>query len=382
MTPLYLLDNPVRTYAWGSRTVLAKLLGRPVPSAEPEAELWIGAHPTAPSRIAGGPGSLLDRIEADPAATLGTYDRLPFLLKVLAVDAPLSLQVHPDADQAREGFAREEAGGRPADDPSRSYHDDQPKPELICAITPFEALCGFREPAESADLLQALGIERLRGVVGRLRSGDLRAAVEVLLEWPGDDRQAIIDEIAVACRVPDAPEYRQAAALAGRYPGDMGVAISLLLNLITLRPGEGLFVPPRMPHAYLHGTGVEIMAGSDNVLRGGLTPKHVDIPELLTVTDFTPVRPAPRAPLPSGEYEAPTDRFTLSRQELRPGQEIVITEPGPSAVLCLDGEITVTRDAATEKLGRGDAVFVPYEGGPVTLRGEGTTFRAAPGRPG
>ncbi len=377
MTALYPLDNPVRTYAWGSRTVLAELRGGPVPSSEPEAELWVGAHPTAPSRIAGTGESLLDRIAKEPAQTLGPYERLPFLLKVLAVDAPLSLQVHPDAEQARRGFAREEAEGRPATD--RSYHDDQPKPELICAITEFEALAGFRDPARSAALLRALGIERLGKVVDDLEEGDLKAAVQTLLDWPRADREPLIGEI--ARHGDEGSEHRHAADLARRYPGDMGVVFALLLNLITLEPGQALFVPPRMPHAYLHGTGVEIMAGSDNVLRGGLTPKHVDIPELLAVTDFTAGGPAVRLPRTDGAYDAPTESFRLSRHAIKDGQELVVDDPGPGAVLCLDGEITVTRGGAQEKLSKGHAVFVPYEGGPVTLRGDGLVFRAAPGRP-
>jgi mannose-6-phosphate isomerase len=352
-----------------------------VPSKEPEAELWIGAHPTAPSSIAGTDQTLLDLISKDPAKALGTYDRLPFLLKVLAVDAPLSLQVHPDADQARQGYEREERGGKPPGDPARSYHDDQPKPELICALTRFEALAGFRDPRESATILEALGITRLQTVTNALHQNDLKAAVNTLLDWPEVDRPKVIGEIEEACGQHGAPEYHNAADLAERYQGDMGVAIALLLNLVVLEPGQALFVPPRMPHAYLHGTGVEIMAGSDNVLRGGLTPKHVDIPELLAVTDFTAGRPRSQAPDADGTYAAPTDRFALSRHELDGTQTVTVDEPGPGAVLCLKGEITVTRADTLTRLRKGESVFVPYAGGPVTLRGDGLAFRAAPGRP-
>ncbi|GAA2741119.1 mannose-6-phosphate isomerase, class I [Kitasatospora cinereorecta] len=160
---LFRLHNPIRGYAWGSRTTLAELQGRPAPTAEPEAELWIGAHPTAPSLIDGGGGTtLLDLIGSDPTGALGPdLDRLPFLLKLLAVERPLSLQVHPDAAQAAAGFAAEQAAGVAPDDPHRSYHDDQPKPELICALTPFTALCGFADPAQSAALLGSLHIDAL-----------------------------------------------------------------------------------------------------------------------------------------------------------------------------------------------------------------------------
>ncbi|GAA0963591.1 mannose-6-phosphate isomerase, class I [Actinocorallia libanotica] len=371
MTELLRLDNPIRAYDWGSRDVLAGLLGRPVPSAGPEAELWIGAHPGAPSRIAGR-GSLLERIDRDPVRMLGPgVGRLPFLLKVLAVDAPLSLQVHPDAGQAVQGFAREESCGPPAGDPKRCYHDDWPKPELVYAVTDFEALCGFRPVADAAAELRTLGGARLAEVAGAVESGGPRGALELLANWPVHDRADLVGEVLAS------GGWRE--LLARRYPHDPGVVTALLLNRVVLRPGQALFARPRTIHAYLRGTGVEIMASSDNVLRGGLTPKHIDLPELLEVTDFTPGLPELVSPVAMGGgevlYPAPVTQFQLTR--LRPDPAVEVAEPGPGALLCLEGELEVARGACRERLRCGEALFIPHAGGALRVTGDGTGFRAA-----
>ncbi|MCX5208404.1 mannose-6-phosphate isomerase, class I [Kitasatospora sp. NBC_00240] len=382
---LYHLQNPIRTYAWGSRTTLAELQGRPAPSAEPEAELWIGAHPTAPSLIGDGAGmTLLDLIDSDPVTVLGPgWRRLPFLLKLLAVEQPLSLQVHPDAEQAATGYAAEQAAGLAPDDPNRSYHDDQPKPELICALTPFTALCGFADPAQSAALLDSLGIGALHDVVDHLRAGDLRSTVTALLTWPEDERATLVSEVLAACT--DRTDLRATwtARLARAYPDDTGVITSMLLNLVELAPGQALYLPGRTLHAYLYGTGVEIMAASDNVLRGGLTPKNVNVPELLSVTDFNATRPEPIRPTPIGDhgetYIAPAPEFRLTR--LRPPSRgpAVLRRPGPGVVLCTEGTITVRRGDAVTTLTPGLAAFLPHDGGPAVLSGEGVAHHAAPG---
>lgn len=384
---LYHLDNPIRAYAWGSQTTLAELQGRQAPSPQPEAELWVGAHPAAPSVIGDGDGrTLLDLIDSDPVAALGPgRRRLPFLLKLLAVEHPLSLQVHPDADQAAAGHAAEEAAGLAPDDPSRSYHDDQPKPELICALTPFTALCGFAAPEESAALLGSLGISALRDVVDHLRAGDLRGAVTALLTWPEADRPALVAEVLAACAHRAGLRATWTARLALAYPDDTGVITSMLLNLVELQPGQALYLPGRTLHAYLYGTGVEIMAASDNVLRGGLTPKHVNVPELLAITDFHAARPEPIAPATTGDhgetYPTPAPQFRLTRY--RPGEHgpAVLRQPGPGVVICLEGRTTVRRGDATTTLTPGLAAFLPHDGGPVELSGHGVAYHAAPGSP-
>lgn len=377
-TQLYRLDNPVRDYAWGSRTTIADLQGRPSPTATPEAEVWIGAHPSAPSGIAAGT-DLLKAIEADRAGLLGpAHDRLPFLLKILAVAKPLSIQVHPDPGQARRGFAREEALGIPLDAPTRNYRDDWPKPELVCAVTAFDALCGFRAPEMAARLLRCLDGPRLRRVADILEQDGSEAALGALNEWPVADRPALVGEAAVPGG-PD-PAHHAAAMIARHHPHDPGVVASLLLNLTTLRPGQALYTAPRTIHAYLRGTAIEIMATSDNVLRGGLTGKHIDQSELTAVTDFTSTPPEvvePR-PLATGEelYATPAPQFRLTR--LRPRPHISIPAPGPSTILCIEGLLRVTRGDATELLSPGEALFVPYKGaGPLVIEGGGLGFRAS-----
>jgi mannose-6-phosphate isomerase len=365
---MQLLDNPIQEYAWGSHTVLARFLDRPAPTEAPQAELWIGAHPAAPSRLTSG--EPLDAvIAADPEGTLGPASvaafgpRLPFLLKVLAVAEPLSLQVHPDREQAERGFAAETT---PADDPSRNYKDDWPKPEILCALTDFHALCGWRDPAESAEALA--GVPSLSPVTELLRAGDIRSAVEKILTWPSP-KETVAETAAV---IPD--PYR---SLAAKYPADMGVVVAVLLNEVRLLPGQALYVPPRRPHAYLSGTGVELMAGSDNVLRAGLTPKHVDVPELLSVASFDP---APAEPLDPerhpGEavYATPAPEFRLSRVDA--ARNPVLPSSGPQLLLCTDGEAHLTRDGRVLQLRRGQAAFAEHRGGPIQVTGTGALYRA------
>ncbi|GAB3965482.1 mannose-6-phosphate isomerase, class I [Actinoallomurus acanthiterrae] len=362
------LQNPVQEYAWGSHTVLADLLGLPSPTERPQAELWIGAHPAAPSRLPGG-SSLDEHIAADPETTLGPAavarfgPRLPFLLKVLAIAAPLSLQVHPDREQAERGFAAERT---PLGDPARNYKDDWPKPELLCALTDVHALCGLRDPGESAEFLAK--VPALRPVVDLLAAGDLRAAVKALLTWPSPD-----DVVPEAAAVAGEPY----ASLAERYPGDMGVILAMLMNEVRLAPGQAMYVPPRVPHAYLDGTAVELMAGSDNVLRAGLTPKHVDVPELLNLASFEPGRPDVLDAVRHGEeevYLTPAPEFRLSRVDV--ADDAVLPAGGPQLLLCTDGRVQLRRDGRTTALSRGEAAFAEHRGGPIEAVGAGVLFRA------
>lgn len=371
------LSNPIRAYAWGSREVIARLQGRPLPTDGPEAELWIGAHPADPSMLdrPGGPVSLLAAITDDPQGMLGATaaaefgPRLPYLLKILAAAQPLSLQAHPDAEQARTGYA----AGNP------NYVDPYHKPELLVAVSEFTALCGFREPKESADLLAALGVPALAPVVAALRTGapeGLHTAVRTLLTWPAGQRQELVDAV-VAGAETDLP-----ARLARLYPGDLGVVVALLLNHVTLRPGEAIWMPAGNLHAYLDGTGVEIMAGSDNVLRGGLTPKRVDVDELLRVLRFEVladpvVRPVAVAP-GVVTWPAPVREFALFRVQLdesTPRVELALN--GPREVICLRGEVRVDDGLAPVTLHAGQAAFGPATGGPLSCTGAGEIYVAA-----
>ncbi len=402
-----LMHNRIRPYAWGSRTAIAELLGEPSPAPHPQAELWVGAHPADSSFLLGSPGDgdqtqkrpLTEVIAADPVGVMGepVHDRfgsrLPFLLKVLAAAEPLSLQAHPSAAQAQRGFALEEAAGIPLTSPQRNYRDNWHKPELICALTGFEALCGFREPSRTVHLLAALEVPALDHYLGLL-SGQpdvhgTRALFSSIITIPPSTLGPLLSDVLAACvkHVQHggefAIEYRTALALGERYPGDPGVLASLLLNRITLRAGQALYLPGGNLHAYLAGVGIEIMANSDNVLRGGLTPKHVDVPELMKVLDFSPgdvpiLHGDPGLP---GEwvYHTPAPEFRLSRLEPYPDKRD-ITHAGPQVLLVVDGQVEVVDGHGHSiQVPRGRSVWIGAHEGPVWVSGTGTAFRATDG---
>lgn len=372
------LDNTIQRYAWGSLTAIPSLLGT-TPDGTPQAELWLGAHPSAPSRVRGGADSLEELIAEAPERLLGESSfgrfgaRLPFLLKVLAAGQPLSLQAHPSLSQAQAGFAREEAAGLARGAPHRNYRDANHKPEIICALTEFQALCGFRRAADSARLLKGLGLD-----VSLLEGQGLRAYFQHVMTLPREAQGALVDGLVNAASKP-VPGFEGECALALRlaalYPRDVGIVGALLLNLVTLAPGEALYLDAGNLHAYLEGTGVELMANSDNVLRGGLTPKHVDVPELLSVLDFAE-GPA-KVLRPSGEAEAvystPAPDFRLSRVSVE--RTVTLPARGAQVLLVVEGEVKVKGTA----LKQGQSVFIGADEGAIALSGRGTVFRATAG---
>ncbi|WP_184577843.1 mannose-6-phosphate isomerase, class I [Streptomyces zagrosensis] len=399
------LANTVRPYAWGSTTALPELLGT-APTGAPQAELWMGAHPGAPSRVdrGAGPIGLNEVIAADPDTELGPEavrrfgERLPFLFKVLAADTALSLQVHPNLDQARAGFADEEERGVPIDAPHRNYKDANHKPELICALTPFDGLCGFRAPAEAADLLAGLEVDSLKPYVDILRAmPDTDALREVLTAVLSAEHEAMAKTVAEATAAaerlaaadgPHSAAYAAYVTVAHSFPGDPGVIAGMLLNYVQLQPGEALYLGAGIPHAYINGLGVEIMANSDNVLRCGLTPKHVDVPELLRVVKFESTPPGvlrPEADADGEElYVAPIDEFRLSRYVLATGATPrLLTAGAPQILLCTAGSVSLripqaakaTATASELHLAAGESAYVPASE-TVELAGEGTIFRA------
>ncbi|MGW2458910.1 mannose-6-phosphate isomerase, class I [Streptomyces sp. NPDC001761] len=376
------LDNTIRPYAWGSPTAIPHLLGVE-PTGEPQAEMWMGAHPGAPSRTARG--TLVEVIDTDPERELGARavakfgPHLPFLLKILAAGAPLSLQVHPDLKQAKEGYADEERRGVPVDAPYRNYKDANHKPELICALTEFDGLCGFRDPVRAAELLDGLGVDSLKPYVDLLHAHPAEAALREVLTailgaGPEEMAHTVAEATAACTRLGGA--YAPYADIAHHYPGDPGVIAAMLLNHVRLQPGEALFLGAGIPHAYLNGLGVEIMANSDNVLRCGLTPKHVDVPELLRIVRFEPSDPGVLRPEASSEgeevYETPIDEFRLSRYVLPEGSAAHdLTRDTPQILLCTAGTVR----AGEHELGPGRSVFVPA-GERAEISGAGTVFRA------
>src|SRR5918911_820540 len=388
-TAMWPLTSSVRFYPWGSRTVIPELLGQPSPAPQPHAELWMGAHPDEPSVLSNG--TPLDKaIEERPEELLGAAvrerfgDRLPFLMKVLAAERPLSLQAHPTSEQARAGFLAEEAAGVPRDDPTRTFKDPCHKPELLLALTTFEALCGFRPVEESLHCLAKLQLPELKPTIAALARGGLRAAIPQLLALSDGRRTSLVEAVArraatyVAAHDPEfINTYRWAATLAESYPGDPGVVISLMCNHLKLAPGEAVFLPAGNLHAYLSGAGVEVMASSDNVLRGGLTSKHVDLAALIEVLDFSDGRIPVLHPVlgPGGlRFPVPVDDFDLTRVSLDAGTGTLTTR-GPQLLLCTEGSAVLASADDELKLEKGQSAFVPA-GAPVSARGPALLYRS------
>ncbi|UVI37408.1 mannose-6-phosphate isomerase, class I [Brevibacterium spongiae] len=429
---MHRLHNTVKNFAWGSTDAIPALLGT-TPDGTPCAELWLGAHPMSPSQLdvhqehtaaerkrrgrLGGTDStgavaterklgpnLIEYLAGDPMGLLGHDSveafgaRLPFLLKVLSASKALSIQVHPNKDQARNGFAAEEAVGPALDAPDRNYKDASAKPELICALTDFHALTGFRpRKAVRATFERMLSqpltpssLDFLGAVIGSLKSfGEGKAfsrAVELIL---GDPRAAgLVDEVAAhgMDELPERHVSRLGSAvdpaqtfceLVDDYPHDPGVLVGLMLNRVHLQPGEALAMEAGVLHAYLFGTGIEIMASSDNVLRGGLTSKHVDIEELTTIADFRAGRPRMVEPDRAGVLRGATDDFAL--QALRCPRQTPIERRGAAIALCTAGTVTLNSLGSTITLDRGESAFIAANEPTVTAEGHGDLFVATTG---
>lgn len=378
------ISNTPRDYSWGSTDLIARLQGR-TPTGRPEAEIWYGDHPGSPSQVLGAGGGTLDTALADAGEA-----PLPYLLKLLAAGSSLSIQAHPTRAQAREGFAREEAAGVPRDAADRLYRDDNHKPEIIVALSDeFHALVGVRDLATTRRLLAALGDgPALSHLDGLLAGADPESAVRRALEWALTEATAadVAELTADLERATDpafADEIASLRIAARDFPGDRGLFVALLMNLVVLNRGEALFAPAGVLHAYQSGLGVELMAASDNVLRGGLTPKHVDVPELLRVLDPS-VGPAPLVapqPLADGvaEFAPPVDDFALTRVELG-GTPVTLDLRGAAIALATGGEVTVDDGDERVVLAPGSAVYVGGGARSIVLSGVGEAFVAQPGR--
>lgn len=390
------LNGVIRHYPWGSRTMLADLRGAPSPSERPEAEIWFGAHPAAPATVDGRP---LDEVIAeDPLAALGARvrarfgDRLPFLVKLLAAGEPLSLQAHPSLTQAREGFERENSLGVGIGAPDRNYRDDSHKPEIVVALTDFSALSGFRPIPQTRELFAVLGCSALDHYGSILGSdlekdlekgaqppasegenGNLRALFTTWITIPAISRRALIDEIIAAARphlkrgdwISDA--LNVVVALNERYPGDVGVLGALLLNHVNLLPGESIHTPAGNLHAYIHGLGVEVMASSDNVLRGGLTSKYVDVPELVRVLQFTETADPRVARGEDGSFLDPAEEYSVRGHDIAAGEALLVDEDGPAIILCTAGEVYGDDMCVSA----GGALWIPASDPAVSLSASG-----------
>ncbi|HVS64675.1 MAG TPA: mannose-6-phosphate isomerase, class I [Thermoanaerobaculia bacterium] len=392
------LEGVVRHYDWGSRTFLAALRHHPQPSAEPEAELWYGAHPTAPSpvRLGGDELSLDALIGRHAAEVLGAASgtgagdatrpeqhELPFLLKVLAADRPLSIQLHPDGARARAGFEREEAQGIDRSASRRLYPDSNPKPEIACALTPFEALQSLRPPLEVRSLVASLGCPEADALLGRADPEDPAALLAAILSLGESEASALATATARAAQRSATPEGAWVARLAESYPRDPLILAPLLLHLVELVPGEALYTPPGVIHSYLEGAAVELMGASDNVLRAGLTRKPVDSDELLAALDPAPRQPAilvPREVAGSAWREYPdTGPIRLSFADVEwDGALAVETIGHPCILLAISGHVRArSSDGAELELRPGDAALVPAAAPGYRLEGVGRIYRAS-----
>ncbi|AEF80800.1 mannose-6-phosphate isomerase, class I [Leadbettera azotonutricia] len=390
------LKNAVKYYEWGSPKWIPELLGQRNISRAPWAELWMGVHPEGPSCIADGDqeaaSPLLSQIiSGDPVNTLGEegakdFGALPFLFKILAAGKPLSIQVHPNMDQAKDGFDRENFEGIDLKAPNRNYKDPNHKPEIICALTPFTAMCGFRSSDEIKKLLDIFS----RGAPQSLKTG-LNSLIASLIAMDGENPlksflSSLFDmgpgtrqELSAYAKsqkldqeYPEyADEWKFISWFAELYPNDPAVIAPLYLNLIDLKPGEAVYLPAGVLHAYIYGLGVELMANSDNVLRGGLTPKHIDIKELFRVLKFSPFKPVILKPAGTDAGNTPAFfRFPTPAREFALGcyknsnsanSEITYNEKGPSIIIVTDGELHIADNVKrnTVILNKGESAFIP-----------------------
>ena len=396
--PIYRLENVIQHYAWGSTQAIAGLIGVPNPTHEPQAELWMGTHHKGPSMVVDGQHRepLQELVDRQPAGILNRYvaerfdNSLPFLFKVLSAARPLSIQAHPNKREAIEGFLRENRDHKALDAPNRNYRDDNHKPEIICALTPFWGLNGFRTAASAAQLLAPVCPRQLDDALGMLRDqGEpgLRVFFESMMTLPAGDRSAALHEVIDKARkvAQRSPAYQWMIDLARVYPEDMGILSPVLLNLICLQPGQAMYLPAGQLHAYLEGTGIELMANSDNVLRGGLTPKHVDVPELLRVVRFveSPVAVIEPVPVGPGEagYPCPAEEFALTVLHACEGKPYESSDRrSVEVLLCTSGDGRIDETGSAHKglsVKKGDSFLVPANLDGYVLRGDLVVFKAS-----
>ena len=398
MQQIGLLKNTIQEYAWGSTQAIPDLLGQRNPGNKPQAELWMGAHPKAPSLVQyhGQWVSLLDLINKNPVEVLGKNaaknfnNKLPYLFKVLAAAKPLSIQAHPNVYQAREGFERENAQGIPLNAPYRNYRDAHHKPECICALTPFWALSRFRRISGILSYLKKVCAHGLDAEINNLKqqptSDGLKGFYTDLMTMDADRQNRIAAQALEQAQRFEAqdPVFSWMLKIAADYPNDIGVLAPILLNLICLEPGQALFLDAGELHAYLEGLGIELMANSDNVLRGGLTPKHVDVPELLRVLKFEdqdvfflkPQEVVPNEfvyPSPAKEFELSVITLNSGAQYQSPAQRSV------EILICTRGIVTLTDygNQTETQLQQGVSALIPAAVERYAIKGEGTCYKAA-----
>lgn len=383
------LINSVQNYAWGSQTALTDLYGIANPDNLPMAELWMGAHPKSSSKIEDATGqvrALRDVIDADKSALLGKkvadrFGELPFLFKVLCADQPLSIQVHPNKKASERGFAKENAAGIPLDAAERNYKDPNHKPELVFALTPFLAMNAFREFSEIVSLLQPVAGAH-KAIAHFLENPDAAGLSQLfacLLNMQDDEKSHALAVLKAALASQQGEPWETIRLIAQFYPDDSGLFSPLLLNVIKLNPGEAMFLFAETPHAYLQGVALEVMANSDNVLRAGLTPKYIDIPELVANVKFV-AKPAAELltqPLKNGaelDFPIPVDDFAFSLHDLS-SAETAVSQGSAAILFCVEGEAVLSKGEQRLVLKPGESAFVAANESPVSMSGVGRVAR-------
>lgn len=383
------LINSVQNYAWGSKTALTELYGIANPDDLPMAELWMGAHPKSSSKIADNNGktrALRDVIDADKATLLGRdvadrFGELPFLFKVLCAAQPLSIQVHPNKRASEIGFAKENAAGIALDAAERNYKDPNHKPELVFALTPFLAMNAFREFSEIVSLLQPVAGAH-KAIAHFLEQPDgerLSALFAGLLNMQGEEKSRALAILRSALESQEGEPWQTIRLISEFYPDDSGLFSPLLLNVVKLKPGEAMFLFAETPHAYLQGTALEVMANSDNVLRAGLTPKYIDIPELVANVKFVAKPSAELLTQPSQhgnelDFAIPVDDFAFSLHNLS-AEASTIAQDSAAILFCVDGVATLKKGEQTLELKPGESAFISADESPVTASGQGRLAR-------
>lgn len=426
---VYKMRNAIQKYAWGSKVAIPNVMGR-TPDDEPEAEVWMGSHPKAPSSLEGVTENLLELIGKDPDTLIGHRSKrllppgsktpqLPFLFKILAAERGLSIQAHPTREHAGPAFEKEEARGIDLLAPNRNYRDRNHKPELIYAITDFYGMAGFRDydmvALEMNDLLHQADekgfgtgdtpaihkfLHACRNLVASPEEESFRLWFSSMMELLSPDASrerplfsSILRGYAVekksaqtdtSGRMEREDRYWWTIELLRQFPDDPGALAPLYLNLFHLVPGEALFQGAGLLHAYLHGTGVEIMANSDNVLRAGCTVKHVDPEELQKVVTFTPGSPGKAVVRRRGSLErfvTPAEEFELLRLPTRKDGGTSTTqfhlEDTPAIVLALNGDASVSTADGSITLKRGESAFVTAAAGTFATEGTAELFIAS-----
>lgn len=383
------LINSVQNYAWGSQTALTDLYGIPNPDNLPMAELWMGAHPKSSSKIEDASGNvraLRDVIEADKTALLGNavadrFGELPFLFKVLCADQPLSIQVHPNKKASELGFAKENAAGIPLDAAERNYKDPNHKPELVFALTPFLAMNAFREFSEIVSLLQPVAGAH-KAIAHFLENPDAASLSQLfasLLNMQGDEKSHALAILKTALDSQQGEPWQTIRVISEFYPDDSGLFSPLLLNVVKLNPGDAMFLFAETPHAYLQGVALEVMANSDNVLRAGLTPKYIDIPELVANVKFVakPAADLLTQPVKNGaelDFPIPVEDFAFSLHDLS-HTETTVAQESAAILFCVEGEAVLSKGEQRLVLKPGESAFIAAKESPITISGTGRLAR-------